>query len=177
MEWRSCHTSFLDYLNYGSAPASDPDLVFYMSFDKVSGDGVEDDSGNGNTGTLNGDAEIVKNGKFGSALSVSGAGHVDCGNAEILNQEFPGLTIEAWIYPEVLGGVRSITAKWTNTIETDHFSMALVEDKIAAAVADGVTAEQELLSDLAVKENEWNHIAITWNSEDNNHEVYIDGEL
>ena len=81
----------------------DKDLVFYMSFDKKSGDMIVDDSGNGNAGTLNGDAKITKDGKYNSAVSLGGAGYVDCGNNEILNQDFPGLTIEAWVNPKALG--------------------------------------------------------------------------
>jgi len=64
--------------------AVDKDLFFYMSFDKVSGNTVQDESGKDNAGILKGDAKIVNNGKYGSALSVSGAGYVDCGNEKFL---------------------------------------------------------------------------------------------
>ncbi len=76
------------------------------------GDEVEDDSGNGNTGTLNDDAKIVKGGRFGSALSVSGKGHIDCGNADVLNQEFPGLTVGVWVNPTATDGIRQPVCKW-----------------------------------------------------------------
>ena len=49
-------TSLFVCLSSIGRAAQDPDLVFYMSFDNVSGNEIEDDSGNGSTGTLNGDA-------------------------------------------------------------------------------------------------------------------------
>ena len=157
--------------------AKDPDLIFYMSFDKVSGDEIEDDSGNGSTGSLNGDAELTTNGKFGSALSLSGAGHVDCGNAEILNQDFPGLTIEAWIYPKALGGIQAPAVKWAWTVPGDHFGLFLSENKPLVAVADGVTSESGFTATGTINENQWTHVAVTWDSGDFNQQIYINGEL
>lgn len=157
--------------------ASDPDLIFYMSFNKASGDEVEDDSGNGNTGTLKGDAEIVKDGKFGSALSAgSAAGYVDCGNAEILNQEFPGLTIEAWIYPETVVGRQGIVMKFPYRIPRDHFGFGLDDKAVGIAVADGKVSERGFNAGT-IEEKKWIHVAGTWNSKDNNHELYINGKL
>jgi hypothetical protein len=158
--------------------ASDPDLIFFMSFDKVSGDEVEDDSGNGNTGTLTGDAEITKDGKFGSALSVSGEGYVDCGNGEILNQEFPGLTIEAWVYPKAHSGIQMVVSKFTYTAEGDHFGLFLSDGKVGMGVADGKVAENgAAIGNTIIKENKWTHIAGTWSSEGFINKVYINGEF
>ena len=157
--------------------AKNPDLIFYMSFDNASGDEIEDDSGNGSTGFLNGDAELTADGKFGSALSLGGAGHVDCGNADILNQDFPGLTIEAWVYPTALGGIQAPAAKWAWTVQGDHFGLFLSEDKPLVAVADGVTSENGLTATGAINENEWTHVAVTWDSQSFNQQVYINGKL
>jgi len=157
--------------------AVDKDLFFYMSFDKVSGNTIQDESGKGNAGTLKGDANIVNEGKYGSALSVSGAGYVDCGNGAVLNQAFPGITIEAWIYPKVLAGVQSVVSKWTNTIETDHYSLALVDSMVAAAVGDGATAEQGLAGNPVLVINKWNHVAWTWDSKDDAYKIYVNGVL
>lgn len=155
----------------------DETLVFYISCDKASGNTVEDESGNGNTGTLEGDAKITKDGKFGSALSVSGKGYVDCGNGEVLNQEFPGLTIEAWIYPKALGGIQAPVVKWAWAVAGDHFGFFLSENYALAAVADGKVSEGGFTGKEAINENEWTHVAVTWNSKDNTYEIYINGEL
>lgn len=167
---------FVCFASAGRA-AKDPDLIFYMSFDNASGDEIEDDSGNGSTGFLNGDAELTADGKFGSALSLGGAGHVDCGNAEILNQDFPGLTIEAWVYPTALGDIQAPAVKWAWTVQGDHFGLFLSENKPLVAVADGVTSEGGFAATGAINENEWTHIAVTWDSQSFNEQVYINGKL
>jgi hypothetical protein len=158
--------------------AQDPDLIFYMSFDHANGNTVADESGNGNTGTLKGDAEIVKDGKFGSALSVSGNGYVDCGNGDILNQDFPGLTIEAWIYPTVIEGIQHIISKWQWTVEGDHFAISLGDGLPGIVVADGLVAAMASVTGKSrVKENQWLHLAGTWDAETLEERVYVDAEL
>ncbi|MGQ9609467.1 MAG: LamG domain-containing protein [bacterium] len=157
--------------------AKDKDLIFYMSFDTMVGDKVQDDSGNGSLGTLKGDAKIVKNGKYGSAISLSGAGHIDCGNNPILNQEFAGLTIEAWVNPAMLVPESMIVGKWAWTVAGDHIGLFMFNGKGLIAVADGVTSEQGFVGQKAVKENTWSHVAATWNSKDFSHQIYINGEL
>ena len=157
--------------------AKDKDLVFYMSFDKMNGDKIQDDSGNDNIGTLNGDAKIVKNGKYGSAISLAGAGYVDCGNNPILNQEFTGLTVEAWVNPKVLSPESTIFGKWAWTATGDHIGLFMFAGKAMVAVADGVTSEQGFSGKKVVNENEWVHVAATWNSKDFSHQIFINGEL
>jgi len=156
--------------------AKDQDLIFYMTFDQTNGKTIEDDSGNDNTGTLNGDAKITTDGKYKSAVSLGGAGHIDCGNNEILNQEFPGLTIEAWVNPKVLGE-QSIAVKWAWAVEGDHLGLFLFGGNGLIAVADGVTSEGGFQGAKAIKTNDWSHVAGTWNSKDFSYQVYINGEL
>jgi hypothetical protein len=156
--------------------AKDETLIFYTSFDNMSGDKIQDDSGNGSLGTLNGDAKIVKDGKYGSAVSLGGAGHVDCGNNKILNQAFPGLTIEAWVNPKVLGE-QAIAVKWAWTVAGDHIGLFLFSGKGLIAVADGLTSEGGFQGTKAIKTNEWAHVAATWNSKDFSYQIYINGEL
>jgi hypothetical protein len=157
--------------------AKDKDMVFYMSFDKMNGDKIQDDSGNDNVGTLKGDAKIVKGGKYGSTISLEGAGYVDCGNNPILNQEFPGLTVEAWVNPKVLAPESTIVGKWAWTASGDHIGLFMFSGKGLIAVADGVTSEQGFSGKIVVKENEWVHVAATWNSKDFSHQIFINGEL
>lgn len=157
--------------------AKDKDLIFYMSFDKVVGDKILDDSGNGSDGSLKGDAKIVQDGKYGYALSVGGAGHVDCGNNPILNQEFSGLTIEAWVNPSELVAESAIVVKWAWTVPGDHIGLFMFSGKALVAVADGVTAEQGFIGQKVVKVGEWTHVAATWDSKDFSHKIFINGEL
>jgi len=170
-------TLFMCFSAIEKANAKDQNLIFYMSFDGVSGNVVDDKSGNGNAGALKDDAKIVKEGKFGSALSVSGKGYLDCGNGESLNQQFIGLTIEVWLYPKELAGIKAPVAKWAYSAQDDHYGLFLSEDKALVAVADGATGEQGFTGSKPIEENKWNHIAVTWNSADNMHQIYINGKL
>lgn len=160
-----------------SVSAKDKDLIFYMSFDKMVGDKIQDDSGNDSIGTLKGDAKIVKDGKYGFAISLGGAGYVDCGNNPVLNQEFPGLTIEAWVNPKVLSPESTIVGKWAWTVPGDHIGLFMFAGKALVAVADGVTSEQGFAGKTVVKENNWVHVAATWDSKDFSHQIFINGEL
>jgi len=157
--------------------AKDKDLIFYMSFDKMVAGKVQDDSGNENVGTLTGDAKIVKNGKYGSAVSLGGAGYVDCGNNPVMNQEFTGLTLEAWAKPEVLSPESTIIGKWAWTAAGDHIGLFMFAGKALVAIADGVTSEQGFSGKIVVNEKEWVHVAATWDSKDFSHQIFINGEL
>lgn len=161
----------------GMAWSVDKDLVFLMSFDRLSGGSIEDLSGNGSSGTLKGDAEISKDGKFGSALSLNGKGYVDCGNKSVLNQEFQGLTIEAWIYPKSLAGIQAIAVKWAYAVAGDHLGLFLNNDKCLIAVADGLTAENGFTGSTPISANTWTHVAGTWNSKDFTYEIYVNGKF
>lgn len=155
-----------------------PDLIFYMSFDNMSGNAVKDDSGNENTGALKGDSKIVKGGKFGSALSVSGEGYVDCGNREALNQAFPGLTIEAWIYPTAISGIQQIVSKWQWTVAGDHFALGIVDGVPGICVADGLVAAQvSVLGQTTIRKNQWYHVAGIWDASTFEERVYVNGKL
>jgi len=157
--------------------AKGKDIVFYMSFDKMAGDKIQDDSGNENFGILNGDAKIVKDGKYGSAISLEGAGHLDCGNNPILNQAFTGLTIEAWVNPKSIVPESTVVGKWAWTAAGDHIGLFMFSGKALVAVADGVTSEQGFSGQKVVKENNWVHVAATWDLKDFSHQIFINGEL
>jgi len=60
-------------------------LMGYWSFDKIKGKEAEDLSGNGNNGTVTGNAEVVA-GNFGDALSFDGSGsHVAINDSKSLD--------------------------------------------------------------------------------------------
>jgi hypothetical protein len=78
-------------------------LISYWSFNKADVDGktVKDIFGD-NDGTMDGNVEVVNNGKVGEALQFSG-GHVDCGADKSLTEMGDQLTLEMWIKPEKAG--------------------------------------------------------------------------
>ena len=145
-----------------------PDLEDLAVFctDTIDNVTIKDESGNGNNGALVGDAAVVKDGKFGSAISVSGTGYVDCGNSEILNQEFEGITMELWARAEGFVDIQALAVKWAFAAGTDHIGLFLNGDKALIAVADGIVGENGLTGTKALSKNSWIHIAGTWNAGD-----------
>ena len=73
------------------------DLLAYWQFDEGSGDTVEDMSGNGNHGTIEG-AEWVTNAIFGSALQFDGVDdRVVVPDSASLHPQTGDITVEGWV--------------------------------------------------------------------------------
>src|SRR5207244_3790164 len=79
-------------------PTPAPGLVAAYGFNEGSGTVVNDASGTGNNGTING-ATWTTSGKYGNALTFNGTNaRVTINNAASL-QLTSGMTLEAWVYP------------------------------------------------------------------------------
>ncbi len=132
-------------------------------------DGVNDQVGT-NNGVLQAGATFAS-GKVGQAFSFNGNG------ASVLVQDAPALrftnamTIEAWIYPKVVGGTpREIVSKWfggggsqlsyTTSIETSGQAYFLVSSDGRAANL-GVD-HMVLYTTDPVRAEEWSHFAATY---------------
>jgi chitodextrinase len=83
------------------AAGGTPGLVAAYGFDGGSGSTLADDSGNGNTGTIQGAAWVA--GKSGSALSFNGSSNwvtvADSASLDLTS----AMTLEAWVKPSALG--------------------------------------------------------------------------
>ena len=79
-----------------------PGLVAAYGFNEGSGTVVNDASGNGNNGTING-ATWTTSGKYGNALNFNGTNALVTINNAASLQLTTGMTLEAWVYPTVTG--------------------------------------------------------------------------
>jgi Concanavalin A-like lectin/glucanases superfamily len=79
-----------------------PGLVAAYGFNEGSGTVVNDASGNGNNGTING-ATWTTSGKYGNALNFNGSNALVTINNAASLQLTTGMTLEAWVYPTVTG--------------------------------------------------------------------------
>jgi hypothetical protein len=79
-----------------------PGLVAAYGFNEGSGTVVNDASGNGNNGTING-ATWTTSGKYGNALNFNGTNALVTINNAASLQLTTGMTLEAWVYPTVSG--------------------------------------------------------------------------
>jgi hypothetical protein len=77
-------------------------LVAAYGFNEGSGTVVNDASGNGNNGTING-ATWTTSGKYGNALNFNGSNALVTINNAASLQLTTGMTLEAWVYPTVTG--------------------------------------------------------------------------
>ncbi|HMR73277.1 MAG TPA: PKD domain-containing protein, partial [Candidatus Saccharibacteria bacterium] len=93
--------------------AGDSGLVASYGFEEGSGTTVNDNSGQGNHGTINGATWTT--GKFGTALSFDGVNDwVAISDADSLDLT-TAMTLEAWIYPKNLTERRPILSKQGTT--------------------------------------------------------------
>lgn len=157
-------------------PVTDPvGLVAAWSFDEGEGGTVEDLTGNGNDGTIEGATWTA--GKSGSALEFDGEEScvmVPDSPALRLEEEF---TLEAWVRPASERGFAPIFFKEDSENNYGYTLMAggsewgvptaFIND--ATWPVPEVEAEEELENDV------WSHVALT---EDGSHmRLYVDGKL
>ena len=135
--------------NEGSA---DPmaSLVAYWPLDENTGTAAYDRSGNGNNGTITN--AVWTPGKNGSALSFNGSGYyINAGTgASITSGQ---LTLEAWIYPTVLGGdYRTIVQKRDGT--GCSYELYLYTSNGALSYYNGT----QYISSYIPPLNKWTHV-------------------
>jgi hypothetical protein len=161
--------SFITTSNPGAA-----NLAAQYKFD---GD-VQDSSGKGNNGTINGDPTWVAAGKVGSALRFDGAGdYVDCGAGATLNIT-NGVTIAAWIKLSVTGLDQKIAGNQDNTTGGYKFgvySNNRVEFEIRTSAGAG-TLNRSVAGGTALATDIWYHVVGVY-SEGNYIRTYVNGVL
>ncbi len=153
------------------AKAVDPDLVGSWRFDEGSGTTAFDSSGNGNDGTLVGDAVWVS-GKFGGALEFNGSNaRVDAPYIPLDSRSF---TITMWVNPVLYTNEQVVFSQVeTNTTNLSmHFRLW----------GDGRVRMGFYSNDLdtvagSVADNNWYHITFWYDFENQNRRVYINGEI
>ncbi len=144
---------------------------------KFDGD-VQDSSGKGNNGTINGDPTWVAAGKIGSALRFDGAGdYVDCGAGATLNIT-NGVTISAWINLSATGLDQKIAGNQDNT--TGGYKMTVYSDNRVEfeirTSANAGTLNRSVAGGTALATNIWYHVVGVY-SQGNYIRTYVNGVL
>jgi hypothetical protein len=157
-----------------SAPVSvevhNTGLVAAYGFEEQSGTAAVDSLGHRN-GTLAGGATRVANGRFGQALSLDGVnGMVTVPDSSAIRLS-SAMTIEAWVRPTALGGVRSLLTK----DNTGGFSYSLLANNAANVPSANVftTSPLSAAGPASLALGQWTHVAQTWDG--TNVKLYIDG--
>lgn len=146
---------------------------------------TEDTSGNGHTGILQGDADIVTDPERGKVLSLSGnasrKGMVDLDSVKNIPNlhAHRGLTLAAWIKrnPSSSSNLRYAYVIGLGQ-EGDHPIATL---GVYNGVIDGIIEGEEgskqaqVAGDISVKDGVWTHIAITIDRMENRAVSYVNG--
>ncbi|MFZ2146317.1 MAG: LamG-like jellyroll fold domain-containing protein [Sedimentisphaerales bacterium] len=142
------------------------DLVGLWRFDETSGTIAHDVSGNGNDGTLVGNPQWVA-GKIGGALEFNGTDSmVDIPYSPDMTPS-EGTTISAWVFP-------TDTSRACIVGQFEGYGMALFTGLQLKSVIWG---SDWVMSDVTIPENEWSHIAMTWDVANDERMIFLNGEL
>jgi len=154
------------YGNHGQLSGSNTLLLLHM--DEGTGGVVYDDSAYGNNGTISG-ASWTSSGKSGNALSFDGQNdYISAGSfSSIVGAS--AITGEAWIYPRTVApAYQEVFVKGTNDILMRIDSGGILG--VTVNNAGGVyTAAGTIIA------NQWQHIAYTWNTDDDIIRIYVNG--
>ena len=138
-------------------------LIGYWSFDETSGSIASDGSGNGNDGTLQGNATFAP-GKLGNAISLDGTNSW----VDIPNLSFTGdFTIAAWVY--LTGTVNYQDALVGQDVWGQDINFCCPNLRLYTGSGDAI------VSNSSVSSSTWTHCAITRSG--GTLSVYIDGSL
>jgi hypothetical protein len=145
-------------------------LVFSINLNEGTGTSAADDSMYENEGTING-ATWATSGIDGNALVFDGTDdYVDFGNSAELDLS-SSRSMTAWVKPDTITGYDIIVSKnlW-------GYSLYLVNGKLAGFVAGDPISDQSCSSSTAVlTTGEWCHVAMTFDDNDKQVRLYING--
>ncbi len=148
-------------------------LVAYYPFNG----NAKDESGNGSNGTVNG-ATLTEDrfSKTDGAYYFDGVDdYIDCGNNTILNGNWNGVSLSAWIKPySHIAGVQQIVGKWAVSLQNDHYSLFLHGNRLLMAVSDGARPESGGYGKTILKSNFWHHVVGVWKN-NRQYNVYVNG--
>ncbi|WNQ10887.1 right-handed parallel beta-helix repeat-containing protein [Paenibacillus aurantius] len=150
------------------------DLVGHWTMDNGSGTAVSDYSGSFNNGSLSGAAWTT--GKIGGGLSFSGAGSVNVGNAQILNQDRNSFTLATWFKSTSTGSGQRMISKGHSSNTGGYFMW-----NNAGKIALGVGANSEAANATVVEtpggfnDGNWHHAAAVVDRRAQTVQIYVDG--
>ncbi len=173
--------SFLLVLSLTLTNTANAELVAWWKLDDGSGTIAFDSSGNGNDGTLEGDPQWVE-GQLGGALEGDGSGdYIRVPHSDSLDIS-DAVTVALWVYggipPDQVICKGSGGGAWvaSYSFRIDDNSSYVRQINFRGRVG---TNDDALNSASPIPEDEWTHIAITFDAsaQGNNQKIYINGQL
>jgi len=157
------------------AEAEIPGAVAFWSFE---GDTTDSGSG-GNNGILKGTAALVTDPQRGKCLELDGDGYVDIlsGVTELGDADF---TIAAWIKTAELGVPILSKSNGNTEWEKAEKEIYVADSESSEGGGDGTVelvghSADWIRGSVRVDDGEWHHITITWDIDEGEGLVYVDG--
>ena len=156
-----------------SHAVEEENILLYYSFDKLSGNTVKDDSGNGHDGELIGKGGLVK-GKFNQAIQLNG-GIVQMDKRDVISSvgKTGELTLESWIFLNShasYDGIISIEAP-----EGDCCEFRTMVDPGFLPFWDAGHHVDKKLANFTFELKKWYHYVLVADGKDG--KIYINGEF
>lgn len=172
-------TAYFTTLASESEYRPDAYTVALFHFNEESGDLVQDYSENNNWST-SGSAPIVP-GKYGRARSYNNATSF-IGFTHINDYNFSGdFTLEAWVKPELFGinNLVVISKGDVNVASNEAYRLSVLSNgsiQLIINTLGSVEGRYVIVTDsLLVSDDEWHHIAATYNASTNEVKIYLNG--
>lgn len=147
----------------------DPSCVAYYDFSR--GPKLQDFSGKGNHGTINGATSVAK-GRHGTALSFDALDdYIDCGNDNSLTPD-NDFTLMAWIKGKGTELYLSIISK--GGYLNGGYQMFLQAGTLRGSIGDDNISHNSGSADL--RDSKWHHVALTFLYVSAVISFYVDGE-
>ncbi|MEJ2704289.1 MAG: LamG domain-containing protein, partial [Sedimentisphaerales bacterium] len=146
--------------------ATKANLIGWWKFDEGSGTLAYDSSGNDNHGTLRGNPQWVA-GRMGGALEFNGTDSmIDIPYSSDMTPSM-GTTMAAWVFP-------TDTTRSCIVGQYEGYGVALMTGLQLKSVVWGA---DWVLSDVTIPEQEWSHVAMTWDVAGSERMIFLNGEL
>ncbi|MCK5922055.1 MAG: hypothetical protein KAG66_14025, partial [Methylococcales bacterium] len=149
-----------------SVPNDGPELTAAYPFEEGSGQTILDLSGNGNNGTLAGNAARNPIGKVGEAIEFNGSSsHINLGSLDITS---PALSIAMWFKPDDFGTHDArLISKATGTANSAHYWMVSTirnsgQHKLRFRLKTENGGTSTLIGYAALASGVWTHVTATY---------------
>jgi len=169
-------TFMLQFILVPGSYAAEKGMVGYWKFNEGTGNAATDTSEFGNHGELVGDAKWVK-GVEGTAVDLdSDRDCVGVLQTPSVRDITDAITIEAWIYPRALGEDEDYGEKSVLIRVPYYLALTRETGKFGTYLYD-VTVDGWVNSKSKLKKEEWAYIAVTYDKNTKEVNLYLNGEL
>jgi chitodextrinase len=153
-------------LNVDTSTSSEPELIAAYPFEEGSGQSILDLSGNGNNGSLQGNATRNPTGKVGEAIEFNGSNsYINLGSLDITS---PTLSIAMWFKPDDFGTHDArLISKATGTAESAHYWMISTirssdQRKLRFRLKTNNGGTSTLIGNATLSAGNWIHVTATY---------------